>query len=195
MPDGNLKVLLLENSAADAELIQRELDRMNVPVSMERVDNHDAFAQALRDFEPNVIISELPLAQSNRGAAVRVAQELRPTAPFIVATGTLDAHAVVLTLRAGADTVVLKSDLSRLRDAIEAGVAAREQLKKLSPRQLQVLRLVAKGLTTPAIAEELHLSGKTVETHRGEVMKRLGIHDLARLVRYAVRVGLVPQDG
>jgi DNA-binding NarL/FixJ family response regulator len=50
---------------------------------------------------------------------------------------------------------------------------------------------MAEGLTTPAIARRLNLSGKTVETHRGEIMKRVGIHDIVGLVRYAVRVGLV----
>jgi DNA-binding NarL/FixJ family response regulator len=50
---------------------------------------------------------------------------------------------------------------------------------------------LAEGHATREIARRLKLSVKTVETHRAEVMKRLGIHDLARLVRYAVRVGLV----
>lgn len=195
MNRSSLKVLLLEDSAADAQLIQRELDRMNVSVSTERVDTPDAFMKALREFEPHVVISDHSLARFDSHAALKLTLECRPIAPFIVVTGSLDPHTLVTSLRAGAEDVVLKSDLSRLRPAIEAAVSAREHLEKLSPRQLQVLRLVAKGLTTPAIAEQLHLSGKTVETHRGEVMKRLGIHDLARLVRYAVRVGLVaPED-
>lgn len=194
MNRSSLRVLLLEDSVADAERIQLELSRMAVPVSTERVASHDAFGRALRDFEPHVIISDHSLAQSDSRAALKLAQEVRPTAPFILAAAALDAHDVVTSLRAGAEDVVLKSDLSRLSGAIERAVSVREQLDKLSPRQLQVLRLVAKGLTTPAIAEQLKLSGKTIETHRGEVMKRLGIHDLARLVRYAVRVGLVPTE-
>jgi DNA-binding NarL/FixJ family response regulator len=60
---------------------------------------------------------------------------------------------------------------------------------------MEVLRLMAQGLTTPEIARRLSLSAKTVETHRGEIMKRVGIHDIVGLVRYAVRVGLVtPQS-
>ena len=53
---------------------------------------------------------------------------------------------------------------------------------------------MAEGLTTPEIARRLSLSSKTVETHRGEIMKRVGIHDIVGLVRYAVRVGLVSPD-
>lgn len=61
----------------------------------------------------------------------------------------------------------------------------------LTPRQLEVLRLIAESHTTKQIAHRLHLSTKTVETYRTQLMKRLGIHDVAGLVRYAIAVGLV----
>jgi DNA-binding NarL/FixJ family response regulator len=64
----------------------------------------------------------------------------------------------------------------------------------LTPRQCEVLRLVANGLTTKEIAKSLFISVKTVETHRGQVMQRLNIHDLAGLIRYAIRVGLISID-
>lgn len=67
----------------------------------------------------------------------------------------------------------------------------RRPLEKLTARQIEVLRPVAEGHRTRAIADRLTLSVKTVESHRGEVMKRLGIHDVASLMRYAMRVGLV----
>ena len=70
----------------------------------------------------------------------------------------------------------------------------RRPLDKLSPRQVEVLRLVAQGHPTREIARRLELSVKTIETHRAETMKRLGIHDVAGLVRYAVRVGLVSPE-
>jgi len=62
---------------------------------------------------------------------------------------------------------------------------------KLTPRQREVLRLVASGLTTKEIAETLFISVKTVETHRGKIMERLDIQDLAGLIRYALRTGLI----
>ena len=86
---------------------------------------------------------------------------------------------------------MLKSCLDRLAPIILCALAVRRRLEKLTPRQMEVLRLMAEGLTTPEIARRLALSTKTVETHRGEIMKRVGIHDLVGLVRYAVRVGLV----
>ena len=61
----------------------------------------------------------------------------------------------------------------------------------LTPRQREVLQLIAEGLTTKEIASRLDLSMKTVETHRTELMQRLGIHGVAGLVRYAIRAGIV----
>lgn len=61
----------------------------------------------------------------------------------------------------------------------------------LTPRQREVLQRIAEGRSTREIAQALHLSVKTVETHRAEIMRRLDIHDVAGLTRYAVRHGLV----
>lgn len=94
-------------------------------------------------------------------------------------------------MRAGAEDIVLKANLAHLPGAIDQALRIRRPLEKLSPRQMQVLHLVADGNTTPQIARRLRISVKTVETHRGELMKRLGIHDVVGIVRYAVRVGMV----
>ncbi|TMA25144.1 MAG: response regulator transcription factor [Deltaproteobacteria bacterium] len=64
-------------------------------------------------------------------------------------------------------------------------------LEVLTPRQREVLQLIAEGLSTKEIAQRLQLGVKTVETHRTELMERLRIHGVAGLVRYAIRVGLV----
>ena len=64
----------------------------------------------------------------------------------------------------------------------------------LTPRQREILRLVAEGLTTKAIARRLSISVKTVETHRAEIMRRLDIHDVAGLTRLAIRTGLVSSE-
>jgi DNA-binding NarL/FixJ family response regulator len=64
----------------------------------------------------------------------------------------------------------------------------------LTPRQREVLQLIAEGLSTKEIAGRLGLGVKTVETHRTQLMERLDIHDIAGLVRYAIRTGLVKPD-
>lgn len=73
---------------------------------------------------------------------------------------------------------------------IGKGVTKRELLDTLSPRQREVLRLIAEGKTTKQIAQILEISVKTVETHRAQLMERLDIHDIPGLVRYAIIVGL-----
>ncbi len=63
--------------------------------------------------------------------------------------------------------------------------------RTLSPRQREILQLIAEGRSTKEIAAHLDLSIKTVETHRTELMERLGIHGVAGLVRYTIRTGIV----
>ena len=120
--------------------------------------------------------------------------EIGNALPIVFLTGHADTPTTVRAIKAGAEDCVLKWKLARLGPAIQAALALRRPLGKLSPRQLEVLRLLAEGHATREIARRLTLSVKTVETHRAEIMRRLGIRDLAGLVRYALRVGLVPID-
>jgi DNA-binding NarL/FixJ family response regulator len=77
-----------------------------------------------------------------------------------------------------------------LRQSVSENVAAGE----LTPRQREVLYLIATGKPTKAIARELGIAVKTVETHRTQLMERLNIHDIAGLVRYAIRIGLISSE-
>ncbi|OLD03571.1 MAG: hypothetical protein AUI99_04275 [Gemmatimonadetes bacterium 13_1_40CM_3_69_22] len=171
--------------------MRQELDRAGLRVITERVDSQDGFMRALRDFAPDVVLADHRLGQFDAAAALQAVRAARPIVPLIVVVDALDAQMVAASLRAGVEDVVLKSNLTRLRPAIEAALAVRRPLGKLSPRQLEVLRLLSEGQPTRDIALRLRISVKTVETHRAEVMKRLDIHDVPGLVRYAVRVGLV----
>ena len=71
---------------------------------------------------------------------------------------------------------------------------AEGELEVLTPRQRQILQLMTEGHGTRQIAERLTLSVKTVETHRAQIMQRLGIHDIPGLVRFAIRNGLLPPE-
>jgi DNA-binding NarL/FixJ family response regulator len=186
-----LRILLLEDDERDAELIEEQLRRTGMKVTLQRVDTEKGFASGLREFAPDVVISDHSLMQFNAKAALKVLRAVRPTAPLIVVSGLIDGQAMVAYLRAGAEDVVLKDHLALLGSVIEAALSVRRRLRKLSPRQLEVLRQVAEGHTTAEIARRLGLSVKTVETHRSELMKRLGLHDVVGLVRSAVRIGLV----
>lgn len=65
---------------------------------------------------------------------------------------------------------------------------------RLTPRQREILQLIAEGNSTKSIARKLDLGVKTVETHRSKLMERLDIHEIAGLVRFAIRTGLIRSE-
>ena len=76
-----------------------------------------------------------------------------------------------------------------------AGIADRKSpLEQLTGRQREILQLIAEGQNTKGIAEILKVSPKTVEYHRMKLMDGLNVHDIPGLVRFALRVGLIPQE-
>ena len=81
-----------------------------------------------------------------------------------------------------------------VQDYIRRVAGETSTLDLLTPRQREILQMIAEGNTTKEVAERLNVSVKTVETHRAQLMERLDIHDVAGLVRYAIRVGLVSPD-
>ena len=191
-PDARLRVLLLETSPETQALIAGELEHTGLPVHCVRVDSEAAFIGSLRSLAPDLILATPNLPGFDATAALRVVQALRPTAPVIVVAEELDHQTAVTCLRAGVEDVVLTGTLRRLGPITRRALTVRQPLKRLTRRQLEVLRLVSEGRTTRQIAERMKVSAKTVETHRGAMTKRLGVREVARQVRYAVRVGLVP---
>lgn len=85
-------------------------------------------------------------------------------------------------------------DAEQVRQFERRASAGESELDALTPRQRQILQLVVEGLGTRQIAERLYLSVKTVESHRIQMMHRLGIFDVPGLVRFAIRNGLVPPE-
>jgi DNA-binding NarL/FixJ family response regulator len=187
-----LRILHLEDNAADAALISHELQRSGIRIVVTQVDSAESFTAALKSFAPDVVLSDHSVAQFDSRAALEILREERPTVPFIIITGALVGGRAGAAIRAGAEDVILKTYTRGLETSISNALAARRPLHALSDRQLQVLKLVAEGHRTRAVANRLGLSVKTVESHRSEIMKRLRIHDVVSLVRYAIRVGLVP---
>lgn len=185
-----LKVLLLEDDPRDAELIVDAVQDAAPETAVRLVDSRTEFVRTLDEFTPDVILSDHAVADFNVLDAFRLAQSRAPGSPFILVSGLFEQQASEC-LQAGAADFVPKSELSRLGPAMASALSLRAPLRSLSPRQRQVLQLLATGCSTREIALGLHLSIKTVETHRAQLMSRLDIHDLPGLVRYAVRVGIV----
>jgi DNA-binding NarL/FixJ family response regulator len=150
--------------------------------------------------------------------AARITQEF-PHVRVIILSMHANEEYVLQALRAGAAGYLLKdADIVELELALKAVIrnetylspAISKQvvaeyiqrvggetspLDQLTPRQREILQLIAEGHTSKEIAKMLNISVKTVETHRTQLMERLDIHDVAGLVRYAIRIGLIPLDG
>jgi len=187
-----IRVLLLSDNESDAELISSALSRSGMSAVTSRVDSRWTFAAALSELSPDVVLSEFSSNRFDAPGAMDVMRAIAPATPLIVVTESITGAGAVTCLRAGVEDLVLKQNVTRLAASIDDAISRRRPLGKLTSRQVEVLRLVAGGNRTRDIADKLKLSVKTVESHSGELMKRLGIHDVVSLVRYAMRVGLVP---
>jgi DNA-binding NarL/FixJ family response regulator len=169
----------------------------DMQIAFERVESEDALVSALKEFRPDVVLTEHSLPRLDFRTVLRYVSSLSPQAPVIVVAETIT-EASGFYVRAGAETFISKMCLPFIAPAIWNALEARSPLENLTTRQIEVMRLVADGQRTRDIADRLRLSVKTVESHRQQVMRRLGLRNMAALVRYSVRVGLAvmtPEHG
>lgn len=169
----------------------------------------------LQDLDVDVLLVDVGLPGLNGLEVCREVVRSHPGCAVLMLSMHADEGYVARALEHGARGYVLKdASASELEEAVRAAhrretylspAVSREKidrhrrrmeerdepLERLTPRQREILQLVAEGRTTKEIAAHLHLSVKTVETHRANIMDRLGIRDLAGLVRFAVVEGLV----
>ena len=188
--DGEIiRVLMVEASEADAAKILGVLRDAGMQIQAERVLSEDGLAAALQQFKPDVVLTDYALPTIDYRGTIKVVQALRPRTPVIVVAGLLRTEDSGSCVRAGADSFVSKLNLFVLPLAVRSGIEARAPLFRLTARQMEVMRLVASGYRTREGAQALKLSEKTVETHRHQLMRKLGLESTAGLVRYAMRCG------
>jgi len=188
-----------------------------VEVVAEAGDGREAL-HLIKIHRPDVVLMDIMMPGLNGlDATARVARTC-PATRVIMLSMNADEDSVLRTLDAGAAGYLVKTaDPTELEMAVRAVVRGekflssaisqhvvaaclgrldREEtsLERLTPRQREVLQLIAEGHTTKKIAKALGISPKTAESYRGELMKALDIHDIASLTRYAVRMGVVAMD-
>lgn len=131
-----LRVLILEDSPADAELMERELRKAGMAFTAKRVDTQEAFITALDEFHPDVILSDYKLPSFGGRAALTIERREHPEIPVVMVTGVLPDIEAVELLNAGAKDYVLKDRLARLAPAVqrvlsaEQGIRARKAAEK-----------------------------------------------------------------
>ena len=215
MKTETIRVLLAEDhTLVRAGLRALLKDAAGVEIVAETGDGQDAL-RLIRAHRPDIALLDIAMPGLNGlDVLIRVKEECPDVRVIILSMHANDEY-VRQALRAGAAGYVLKdAGAADLEQAIRAAVRGEPYLspavsrrvieeysqghgaepglpEALTPRQREILQLVAEGHTTKDIAHVLNLSGKTVETHRAQLMERLGIHDVPGLVRYAIRMGLV----
>lgn len=212
----SLRLLLADDHALVRAGMRALLSELpGVEVVAETGDGREAL-RLVREKKPDIALIDISMPELNGlEVASRIVHEY-PNTRVIIVSMHGDDESVRRALVAGASGYLLKnSDRSELELALRAVargdkwltpslmkrvVAAYTQgapapgdgrFAVLTPRQREVLQLVAEGHSNKEIASRLNVALKTVETHRTELMDRLGIHGVASLVRYAIQVGLV----
>ena len=172
--------------------------------------------QLIAERRPDIVLLDLAMPKLGGLEVLRRAEKSSTPAKFIVLTARERDDYAIAALRAGALGFVPKTAaIDELQTAIETVAQGDKYIsprvsqqailrgakqkggrlpKGLTPRQSEVLKMIAQGRTTRQIAKLLGITVKTVEAHRSQIMERLDIHDVAGLVRYAIRTGLLPME-
>jgi DNA-binding NarL/FixJ family response regulator len=211
-----IRILIADDHGVVAEglkhLVEAEAD-MEVVACVG--DGREAVQQA-RDAQPDVVLMDLSMPELNGADATRAILQRDPKCRVIVLSMYAQREYVRRALKAGAAGYVVKRSAAKeVVEAIRAVHAGQrylsprvadvvledysddkqdDPLARLSAREREVLQLLAEGRTGAEIAQRLSLSQKTVETYRARLVEKLGIRDLAGLVRFAIQRGLVSLD-
>jgi RNA polymerase sigma factor (sigma-70 family) len=210
-----IRVLLVEDHALVRAGIKSLLDTsVGIEVVGEAGDGREALRK-VREVPTDVVVMDVTMPGLNGLEAAARLKKSHPEVKVLILSMYANEEYVIQALRQGAVGYLIKDSAApELEKAIQAvargeyylsGDDAKERLEKyldgskalqnpldrLTPRQREILQLVVEGRKTREIAKILNVSVKTVETHRAQLMDRLGIHDVAGLVRYAIRIGLI----
>jgi len=211
----NIQVVLADDHALVRAGIRALLERIDkVEVVGEAGDGQEAL-KLIEQLDPDVVLLDLTMPGLSGFEVLKETSERFPNVNMIVLSVHDSEEYAFHALRSGAVGYLPKSAAStELEEAIERVLsgekyvspsiaseaslefskAAPEPSPELTPRQMEVLTLIAHGSSTREVARSLNISIKTVETHRAQLMERLNIHEVAGLVRYAIRKGLVNID-
>lgn len=211
------RVLLVDDHALVRAGIRALIDTLDgVEVVAEAGNGREALEQ-VEKFAPDLVLLDLTMPEMSgfevleqivsRSPQVRViiltmheAREYTTRALRLGAAGFIPKSAAANELRQGIESVMRgetytsKDTPHQVRPPILGESRAQKLLETLTPRQHEILVLIAEGQTTKEIARNLNISVKTVESHRAQLMERLDIRDVAGLVRFAIKTGLVSMN-
>lgn len=189
-------------------------------VVAEAADGLEAIAM-VRRHTPHVILMDLSMPKMTGTEAIREISHRYPQTKIVALTVSTSEEIFLAAVDAGANSFLMKDtsypeliaavrDTLAGRSCLKPGISAaaletyrgsrardqkpRTELERLTPRERQVIKLIAEGHTNRAIAELLHISPKTVERHRSNLMEKLDLHSVSALTVFAVNKGLLGQE-
>jgi len=210
-----VKILIADNHKIFREAVGSLLsNELGMEVVGEAEDGRSA-VQLARELQPNAVTMEVSMPNLNGIEATRKIAREMPAVKVIALSACRDKRSVREMLKAGASGYVTKECAFEELVAAIRNVASNQtylcsQVSKivvdgyinrlskdddsaysvLTPREREVLQLIAEGKSTKVIAKELYVSAKTIEWHRNQLMKKLGVQSVAELVKYAINEGL-----
>ncbi|MCU1228321.1 MAG: hypothetical protein JWO97_1205 [Acidobacteria bacterium] len=174
MPDP-LRILMLEDSDSDAELIQRALVRGGIVFELTRVQSEKPFRETLDSFAPDIVLADYALPSFDGISALRIVRERDDCVPFILLSGTLGDERAVEALRLGATDYVLKDRLGRLPSAVER--ARQEAMATIAKRRADEAlrdRAELESVIRRFATEFINVSAADVDRCLDEALRRIG---------------------
>jgi len=190
----------------------------DVEVIAEVGDGRAAVDLTLR-LKPDVVMMDLSMPNLNGFEAIRQIKKCAPSTRILVLSAYDNEEYVHQTIRGGADGYMLKStspeelneaiktvrsgkpyfspsvlrfaENAKVNRPLDEAASNATMLSKLTAREREILQLIAEARSHQQIAEMLHISVRTVDTHRNNIIQKLGLHDTASLVTYAIKSGIV----
>jgi two-component system NarL family response regulator len=208
-----MRILLVDDHELMREGLRSILEgETNVEIVGEASSGREAVALSLT-LEPDVVVMDVGMKDLNGIDATRQIRSDHPEVRVIALSSHSDSRYVSAMLEAGASGYLLKANAyAELREALQAARQGKSYLcaevtqgvvdaslhgtrsvaepSALSDREREVLQLLAEGLSSPQIGKRLFIATSTVETHRRSIMRKLGIHSVADLTKWAIREGL-----
>ncbi|MFV9503217.1 MAG: response regulator [Oscillochloridaceae bacterium umkhey_bin13] len=213
-----LRILIADDHTLVRAGFRSLLEKLPDCVVVGEVSDGREALRLVAQMQPDVVLMDVKMPTLNGlEATARISRD-HPQVRVVILSMYSNEEYVLQALRAGAVGYLLKdAATAELQLAIHAAVGGEMYLSpsiskrvlqdyiqlvgsgggmldSLTPRQREVLQLIAEGRTMKEIAQSLHISVKTAESHRAQLMERLDIHDVTGLVRFAIRVGLVTPE-
>jgi len=213
------KILLADDHKIVRDGLRSLIEKQPGMAVVAEAENGRAAVKLARRLKPDVIIMDLNMPDLNGIDAARQILAELPDTKIIVLSMHADKQFVLGALKAGASGYLLKDcafeELARALQTVLkhqtylspeiAGTVVKDYLEQmctiesaieaaLTPREREVLQLIAEGRSTKETADRLNVSIKTVESHRRNIMEKLNIHSTAELTKYAIRTGLTSLD-